>query len=85
MDIFRKTERGIEYGDEFTPTPKPTLLRRIVTYIGGAFVFLAIALMVAVAIIEFMVGCGEVTYHANGTWETNQCVFLTTKYESGTW
>ena len=41
--------------------------------------------LVMFAFIEFMAGCGEVTYYGDGTWETNKCVFLDNDIERGTW
>ena len=32
--------------------------------------------MILLVVFEFMVGCGEKTYHADGTWTTNECLFI---------
>jgi hypothetical protein len=40
---------------------------------------------ISVAMIEWLAGCGEVTYYANHTWETNQCVFQDNEIKRGTW
>ena len=37
------------------------------------------------AIFEFMVGCGEKTYHMDGTWTTNECLFIPYEPVKGTW
>ena len=44
--------------------------------IGGLF---------AVVILEWLAGCGEVTYFADGTWSTNECLFQDNNIETGTW
>lgn len=41
--------------------------------------------VIAAVVIEFMAGCGEVTYYGDGTWETNKCVFSDNEIERGTW
>lgn len=47
----------------------------------------AFALLFAVMSIEWLVGCGEVFYYGDGTWQTGQCVFMDTLHpvKSGTW
>jgi hypothetical protein len=86
MDIFRRTDKGIEYGDRPVQIqPTTPLTHKILRGVLYAIVFLCISAGAAVAMIEFAAGCGEVTYHADRTWTTNQCVFLNTKQASGTW
>jgi len=44
-----------------------------------------VSLVLVLLMIEFMVGCGEKTYHKDRTWETNACVFLPHKVKTGEW
>ena len=52
-------------------------------YLGIAMFLLAI--LMTVVILELIVGCGEVTYLADGTWKSNECLFQTTDILTGTW
>ena len=45
----------------------------------------AIAVVIVVLVVEFVAGCGETTYHADRTWETNECVFLDVVTVKGRW
>jgi hypothetical protein len=38
--------------------------------------YLVIAAFAAMVGIEWAAGCGEVTYHANHTYTSNECVFI---------
>jgi hypothetical protein len=46
---------------------------------------IAVGLLLSFILVETAVGCGEVTYRADRTWQSNQCVFLTTKVNRGKW
>ena len=48
-------------------------------------ILLAVGLLFSFLLIEFMVGCGEKTYHKDRTWETNACVFLPHEVKEGTY
>ena len=52
--------------------------------LGTAF-HVAIAVVIVVLVVEFVAGCGETTYHADRTWETNECVFLDVVTVKGRW
>lgn len=43
------------------------------------------AVLFAVTLVEWSAGCGEVTYYADRTWETNECVFMDREVKRGTW
>lgn len=38
-----------------------------------------------VVLLEWSVGCGEVTYYADGTYRTNECLFFNNEIKEGTW
>ena len=44
-----------------------------------------IGIIIFVALLEFTVGCGEKTYYADGTWQTNKCAFIPHDQVKGTW
>jgi len=41
--------------------------------------------LIAVLIVEWLSGCGEVEYFADGTWRTYDCVFVPYEVEEGIW
>jgi hypothetical protein len=57
----------------------------IVRFIGASALAVAFSALVALVLIEWAVGCGEITYHADGTWVTNECVFIPHKQARGEW
>lgn len=44
-----------------------------------------LGILIFIVILEFTVGCGEKTYYADGTWQTNQCVFIAHDQAKGRW
>jgi|TARA_R110000850_G_scaffold72892_2_gene160104 hypothetical protein len=44
-----------------------------------------VSMFLTLLTVEFMVGCGEKTYHKDRTWETNACVFLPHEVKRGEW
>lgn len=51
----------------------------------GIILLVATALVVGIMIVEWLAGCGEPTYFADGTWTTNECLFVPHKITSGNW
>ena len=51
----------------------------------GIILLVATALVVGIMIVEWLVGCGEPTYFADGTWTTNECLFVPYQITSGNW
>lgn len=49
------------------------------------FLIIVVGLLLSIVFLETVVGCGGVTYRADRTWQTNECVFLTTKTGHGKW
>ena len=39
-------------------------------------VLMGVGIMLALIIVEWVVGCGNVTYYPDGTWIENECVFI---------
>ena len=61
------------------------MTQQIVRFIGASALAVAFSALVALVLVEWAVGCGEVTYHADGTWTTNECAFLPHKQARGEW
>lgn len=53
-------------------------------YLGllGFIVFIA---MISLCALEFVIGCGETTYHADRTYTTNECLFIPYTPVDGRW
>ena len=57
------------------------VLPKVLTIIGSTIAMVAFAGFLAVAIIEWMAGCGETYVDANGQRHQHECVFLTVHNE----
>ena len=63
------------------PTLGPRTAKRV-----GTIITLAIAALIMLAImVEWIAGCGEVTYNADRTWVSNECVFQDRPITRGKW
>jgi hypothetical protein len=51
----------------------------------GLLSFIVFSAMISLMVLEFVVGCGETTYHANHTYTTNECLFVPYTPTSGRW
>ena len=58
---------------------------KIVAALIYAGTMLATALLITVVLLEWVVGCGEVTYLPDNTWYTNECLFIPHEQKTGTW
>ena len=58
---------------------------KIAKFLLIAFATIGCAILFSVIFIEWMAGCGEVTYFADRTWVTNECVFQDNTIQRGTW
>lgn len=58
---------------------------KIVAALIYAGTILATALLITVVLLEWIVGCGEVTYLPDSTWHTNECLFIPHEQKTGTW
>jgi len=54
-----------------------------VFFVGLVCVFMAGVF--ALVLINWAMGCGEVFYYANGTWETGECLLIPYEVQRGTW
>jgi hypothetical protein len=51
----------------------------------GLFILLFASLFCSLIVLEWLVGCGEVTYFPDHTWVTNECLLLPIEMDSGMW
>ena len=51
----------------------------------GVLMFVTVAFLFTVLLTEWMLGCGEPTYYANGAWVTGECLFIPYEISSGNW
>lgn len=68
-----------------TLPPQQTLTQRVTKALGYISLGIIVYIVMIVVAFEFMAGCGEKTYHSNGTWETNSCLFIPYTPSKGTW
>lgn len=50
-----------------------------------AIAILLAATLFAGVLLEWVAGCGEITYYPDGTWQTNECLFIDNEIKTGTW
>ena len=58
---------------------------KVAKIILTSLVCIGCGVMLGVILIEWMAGCGEVTYYADRTWVSNECVFQNNEIARGTW
>ena len=73
-----------EYDWDVNP-PQKIYFSRTIDLVLGVILCGAIGTLLAMVLLEWIVGCGEVTYFADGTWITNECLFQDNKISKGTW
>ena len=61
------------------------MLRRVIRAIAATAAICVISLTITIVLVEFLAQCGEKTYYEDGTWETNECVFIPYTTTTGTW
>jgi hypothetical protein len=54
-------------------------------YVARGVLACVLAATLMVVVVEWLAGCGEVTNYADGTWRTNECVFMESPQISGRW
>lgn len=65
--------------------PRKPLWKRSLEILGIMLGCITAYALIMLVVFEFMVGCGERTYYADGTWETNACLFIPYTPAKGTW
>lgn len=67
------------------PLPSPTLTQRVIKALGYISIGIIFYMMIIVVAFEFMAGCGTTTYNADGTYYTNECLFIPYTPVEGRW
>lgn len=64
---------------------RPSLKVRIAKALGYISIGIITYAVILLAAFEFMVGCGTTTYNADGTYYTNECLFVPYTPVEGRW
>jgi hypothetical protein len=48
-------------------------------------IIVASGILISIVGMELMVGCGQVTYSQDRTWESNKCLFISNEIHHGRW
>jgi hypothetical protein len=48
-------------------------------------IIVASGILISIVGMELMVGCGQVTYFQDRTWESNECLFIANEIHHGRW
>ena len=62
-----------------------TISSKLIKYTLMTLAMVLMGALFSVILLEWLVGCGEVTYFADGTWKTNECLFQDRPITTGTW
>jgi hypothetical protein len=46
---------------------------------------IVVSLIIGLALLNLMIGCGQTVYYENGTWETLDCLFIPYETAKGEW
>ena len=84
LGLLNKKEPMQEYDWSVNP-PQKIYFSKTIDLILGIIICGAIGTLFAMVLLEWLAGCGEVTYFADGTWITNECLFQDNKISQGTW
>jgi len=62
-----------------------TISSKLIKYSLMTIAMCLVGAIMGVVVLEWLVGCGEVTYFADGTWRSNECLFQDRPITTGTW
>ena len=62
-----------------------TISSKLIKYTLMTLAMVLMGALFSVVLLEWLVGCGEVTYFADGTWKSNECLFQDRPITTGTW
>jgi len=68
-----------------TPRPRECVISPFWDLVLGVIMCGLIGMFFAMVLIEWLVGCGEREYFADGTWRTIECVFQDNEIHEGRW
>ena len=67
-------------------TPRPSLSRRVLELIGGGAFMLAFSYFMVWVLLNWLMGCGEAFYQADGSYLMGECApFLPWEFFGGAW
>ena len=73
-----------QYYKEYTP--RPSLSRRALELIGGGAFMLAFSYFMVWVLLNWLMGCGEAFYQADGSYLMGDCApFLPWEFFGGAW
>mgnify|MGYP006096446541 FL=1 len=73
-----------QYYKEYTP--RPSLSRRVLELIGGGAFMLAFSYFMVWVLLNWLMGCGEAFYQADGSYLMGDCApFLPWEFFGGAW
>lgn len=67
----------------YTKEPDTIFLVGYTIFVGLAC--LGFAFLIVLVVLNFLMGCGEVFYFNDGTWETGECFIIPHEVTRGTW
>jgi hypothetical protein len=62
-----------------------TISSKLIKYTLTTLAMVLMSALFGVVLLEWIAGCGEVTYFADGTWKSNECLFQDRPITTGTW
>ena len=60
-------------------------MRQLMTAVLSWVCIVCVGSIMLLVTTEYLLGCGEPTYYANGTYTTNECLFIRYIPASGRW
>jgi len=48
-------------------------------------IIVALGVLISIVFAEWAVGCGQVTYFPDRTWQSNKCLFIGSEISYGRW
>lgn len=57
----------------------------MVSKLFAAATIILVSLIIGLACINILIGCGQTVYYQDGTWETLDCLFIPYETDQGKW
>ena len=57
----------------------------MVSKLFAAATIILVSLIIGLACINILIGCGQTVYYQDGTWETLDCLFIPYETAQGEW
>ena len=82
---MRSHFKPYEYIPSYERRRRREWAERAFAFTLGTIVTVCLTAAFVVVLLEWSVGCGETTYYGDGTWRTNECVFINHEVKEGKW